>query len=36
VPHRAARPPGVTGDTSFSCVDVNDEEEVVAVYNPAK
>ncbi|KAI8469926.1 MAG: P-loop containing nucleoside triphosphate hydrolase protein, partial [Monoraphidium minutum] len=30
------RPPGATGDSSSSCVDVSEDEDVVAVYNPTK
>jgi hypothetical protein len=30
------RPLGVTGDSSFSCVDVNEEGDAIALYNPAR
>jgi hypothetical protein len=33
---RRRRPPGATGDGSASCVGVSEEEDVLAVYNPAK
>ncbi|GBF88032.1 kinesin-4-like protein [Raphidocelis subcapitata] len=30
------RPLGATGDSSFSCVDVNEEGDAIALYNPAR
>lgn len=30
------RPPGVTGDASFVCADINDDEDSVSLYNPAR
>lgn len=36
VRYGACRPPGATGDSSASCVDVSEEEDVVAVYNSCK